>query len=106
MMARLAVAVAVVAGVAVLSCGSNNMMMNNVVDHWLGPTPHLRLEGTLKGEKVSIDMTGAAAADTTQLWCRREYFADAVDGGLDLTTSVPSEVKILYNQGTHTSWDI
>lgn len=78
----------------------------DAVDKWRGATPHLRVEGQLKGEKISINLTGEAAADVLQLRCRREYFADKDDAGvLNVATAVPSEVKIIWKFATDAGVD-
>jgi hypothetical protein len=63
------------AGVMVLStvtygCGGSG---STGVDKWMGATRHLRVVGTIMGEAVDVDISGATANDTTQLWCEREY---------------------------------
>ena len=103
MRTKLMMAVIAVSGVGlVMSCsGGNDMMMMMGFDKWEGDTPHLHVEGTVKGTKVSINLTGADAMDTAKLYCKREYFADPNDAGmLDLSTATPSEVKIIWNIGS------
>jgi hypothetical protein len=64
-----------IVGTAVLAasaigCGGTDA---NTVDKWQGTTRHLRVVGTMMGEMIDINITGATANDTTQLWCEREY---------------------------------
>ncbi len=83
--------------VAVSCSSSTGGTGTDTLDKWRGSTPHLRVEGQLKGEKISINLTGAQASDVLNLRCRREYFADSNDAGvLNAATAIPSEVKIIW----------
>lgn len=78
---------AVVAG-----CGGSD---SNTVDKWLGSARHFRVVGTINGEKIDIDISGATANDTTQLWCEREYqVPNDANGMPDYANGHNSEVRI------------
>jgi hypothetical protein len=53
-----------------MGCGNST---STQFDHWLGTMRHFKLQGTFHGEMIDIDINGATANDTTQLWCEREY---------------------------------
>lgn len=96
------------AGIAVLGlgfagCGDTTEGPAPLTE-WQGETPHFWLEGTITQTNggtptpISIKIEGADATDASKLHCRREYFAQPdAEGNLDLSTAVPSELKIYYN---------
>lgn len=51
-------------------CGGSS---SDVPTKWVGAMPHLRIVGTLMGETIDINLSGAAASSTTAVWCEREY---------------------------------
>jgi hypothetical protein len=103
---------------SIAGCHSNpgsgsDMNASGAPTMWLGADPHLRVLGHINGEDVDINLTGAAAADTTQLWCEREYSFVVVgldggggDGGTsnahyDYTQGGNSEVRIRAVDNSH-----
>lgn len=56
--------------VTAVGCGGTD---STTVDKWQGTARHFRVVGTMMGEKIDINVTGATANDSTQLWCEREY---------------------------------
>jgi hypothetical protein len=58
------------AGWMLAACGGSG---SDAPTKWEGSTPHLNVVGTIMGEQLNIDITGALAADTNNLWCEREY---------------------------------
>jgi hypothetical protein len=64
-------AVVVICGFGWMGCGGSNA--SSAPTKWMGSARHLRIVGTLQGESIDIDINGAAATDTTNLWCEREY---------------------------------
>jgi hypothetical protein len=62
-----------------VGCGGPNNT-SSPPTQWLGTMRHLRVAGTIHGPgamapvtSVDINLTGATAADTTKVWCEREY---------------------------------
>jgi hypothetical protein len=75
-----------------VGCGGSD---SNTVDKWLGTTRHLRVVGTMMGEKIDIDISGATANDTTQLWCEREYqIPNDANGMPDPSMGHNAEVRV------------
>jgi hypothetical protein len=61
---------------------------------WGGETSHLRAEGSVDGEKISLDLD-AAAVTANELHCELEYTAPALaDGMPDYAKGRLNEVKI------------
>jgi hypothetical protein len=56
--------------VASVGCGGTD---SGTVDKWMGSMRHLRIVGTIMGEKIDINIVAPDANDTTKLWCEREY---------------------------------
>jgi hypothetical protein len=82
----------VVSVVAVAGCGDSGN--GDALTKWMGTTRHLRITGTIMGEMLDINLSGAAAQDTAGLWCEREYQAPTVAGTTDYTQGHNSEVRI------------
>jgi len=61
---------AVAMTLAMTGCGGSDA---GTVDKWMGSVRHLRIVGTIMGEKIDINVTSPDANDTTKLWCEREY---------------------------------
>ena len=81
-----------VCAAVIVSCGDDSS--SSAPTKWLGPTPHLRIVGTINGEKLDINITGAQAANTTALWCEREYqVPTATNGQPDYSMGHNSEVR-------------
>jgi hypothetical protein len=56
--------------VASVGCGGTD---SGTVDKWMGSVRHLRIVGTIMGEKIDINIAAPDANDTAKLWCEREY---------------------------------
>jgi hypothetical protein len=83
-----------VAMMAMVTIGCGGAESGNV-DKWQGATRHMRVVGTIMGEKIDIDLSGAAANDTTQLWCEREYqIPNDVSGAPNPSGGHNSEVRV------------
>ena len=76
----------------VAGCGGTS---SNTVDKWLGTARHFRVVGTMNGEAIDVDINGATANDTTQLWCEREYqVPNDANGMPDYANGHNAEVRI------------
>ena len=77
-----------------VGCGAaaNN---NGTPTKWEGATRHLKIVGTIMGEMLNIDVSGAAAMDTANLWCEREYQVPSDANGMpNYAAGHNSEVRI------------
>jgi hypothetical protein len=90
-MARWLGAVACVGAVA-FGCGDDAGKDDD--GGWGGEVTHLRAEGSVDGEKVSLDLDAAAVAEN-ELHCELEYTAPALEGGMpDYANGRLNEIKI------------
>jgi hypothetical protein len=81
-----------VAAMALVGCGGNS---STTFDKWQGSTRHLRVTGTIHGEMIDINVSGADALDTTKLWCEREYqVPNDMSGMPDYALGHNSEVRV------------
>lgn len=81
-----------VVAAALVGCGGSG---STTVDKWMGSVRHFRVVGTMMGEKIDIDINGATANDTAQLWCEREYqVPNDANGMPDYANGHNSEVRI------------
>lgn len=77
------------------SCSSGG---DDEITSWRGSEYHLAIKGTVNGEKLDIDLSGADAQDAMKLYCELEWVTPpTVVGGADpdLTMAVHREIKIL-----------
>jgi len=78
--------------VMAVGCGGTDA---STVTKWMGPQRHLRVIGTIMGEKIDINITSPTADDTASLWCEREYqFPMDQAGNPDYANGHNSEVRI------------
>lgn len=81
-------------GAMLVGCGAaaNN---NGTPTKWEGATRHLKIVGTIMGEMLNIDVSGAAAMDPNNLWCEREYQVPNDSNGMpNYAAGHNSEVRI------------
>jgi hypothetical protein len=80
------------AATGIMGCGDSG---SNTVDKWLGAMRHLRITGTIHGEMIDINVSGAAANDTATLWCEREYQVPNDTAGMpDYALGHNAEIRI------------
>src|SRR4051812_22744237 len=78
--------------VAAVGCGGTD---STAVDKWMGSVRHLRIVGTIMGEKIDINLAAPDANDTTKLWCEREYQVPNDAAGMPVyATGHNAEVRI------------
>lgn len=58
------------AAVALSACGGGAGDTSKTFDRWQGSAHHLKVEGTLNGEALDIDLQNA---EPSHVWCEREY---------------------------------
>jgi hypothetical protein len=56
-----------------VACGDDDDGGGGEAPEWQGSTPHAALDGQGGGETVTVDVSGAAAADTANVACALEY---------------------------------
>jgi hypothetical protein len=81
---------------AAIGCGGTgtDTNANGTPTKWLGTMRHLRIVGNMMGEAIDINISGAAAENTANLWCEREYQAPTVGTTTDYTAGHNSEVRV------------
>jgi hypothetical protein len=84
----------VLAATMFMGCGGSSEDPNAPPTKWIGSARHLRVVGTIMGQAIDVNLSGAAAESTTSLWCEREYQAPTVNGTTDYTQGHNSEVRI------------
>lgn len=83
---------AAVLTMAMTGCGGSD---SGTVDKWMGSVRHLRIVGTIMGEKIDINVTAPDANDTSKLWCEREYqVPNDASGNPDYALGHNAEVRI------------
>jgi hypothetical protein len=72
----------------VAACGSDDDEAG-----WQGETPHVDISGELDGNDVDLSVDGAAAADVTRSFCKREYIVPDAEDMATWSQAVLSELE-------------
>jgi hypothetical protein len=86
--------IVVLASTMFMGCGGSSDDPNAVPTKWIGSARHLRVVGTIMGQAIDVNLSGAMAESTTNLWCEREYQAPTVNGMPDYANGHNSEVRV------------